>query len=282
MGGVESTPAAGKRPLSGELTPGTPFAQYRPMRALPLAVTVCCLTACIDTTGLEFGASNGYSAQVQADAPLAYWPLDEVSGGITPDVVNGHDAAVAASGTATFGTEGVLGTAVALSDGIDLFVTAGHPFGFEGASYSFEAWVRVEAAGTLDANLWTSQQGDQGYRTFLSQTSISHKRYDSDGNPPNQSFGVDPVALGAFTHVVITHDAGAPTLRYYIDGAPATQPMPSTLVSEAAPTSFSLATADNDPGDVIVIDEVSVYDYALDPDRVAAHYACATEQQCSD
>lgn len=269
--------------------------------------------ACIDTSGLVFdrdGANTGgtageagggggagggtggaggagtgggertYRDVVLEDGPLAYWPIDTLENGSrTPDVTgNGHDAYIdndMGNGSADFEVAGAVATAATL-DGASLFVDAPHPFGFGDSSYTLEAWVRVDSA--TNGGLWkcVPSAGGDGYSTYLTETSVNHKRYQ---DPANEDMNHTPIVLETFRHVVVTFDAALGEGQMYVDGAPIFLPPRELSLSwTIGGAAFELAAAGT-PG-VVSIDEVAVYDSPLTQERVAEHHACATSGEC--
>lgn len=256
-----------------------------PKAMVRLLVFPCALmsAACIDTSGLVFDRSNddevGYSAEVLSDGPLAYWPLDVVEGSRTPDMSgNGHDAffdgGEMGTGTLELEPNGVVEGAATLFDEGRLFVSTPHPFAFGDRSYTLELWLL--AAGTeLSKIVTNTEPGSAGYSTFLSETSINHKRYDGTDF---EDMGKSPVALAELRHVVITYDHDGALGQMYIDGAPQfPEGYPLSLSWQDPAAAFHLGIAGN--GETLVIDEVAVYEGVLDAARIARHH-CAAMPPC--
>ena len=137
--------------------------------------------------------------------------------------------------------------------------------------------MRVEG-GDVSAGLWGCRaqgSGAEGYTTFAGSTNLSHKRYDATSSLAHDL----PAGLAAgFRHVVITYDGSG--TQWYLDGAPGTAPQmtPITWSPQSAP--FELASGGFAATDVIVVDEVAVYDEVLGPERIEAHYECGANGQC--
>ena len=103
------------------------------------------------TGGSEAGAVAGYPGQVLADAPLAYWRFDELTGTTAADS-SGHGNDATYEGGITLGASGAIagdGDTAATFDGLTGFVTAGDRFAFAGQTpFSIEAWVSVQSRST--------------------------------------------------------------------------------------------------------------------------------------
>jgi len=246
-------------------------------------VVVAFATGCIDIGDLAFDGgttvSQTYASVVLSDDPLAYWPLDELTNGVVSEDAsgNGLDAFATTDGVVTGDVTGVLGAAVSLSDRGELFVSTPHPLSFPTGSYTLEAWVRLEGD---PADLWTCNL-DDGYITGVGANDVYHKRYDSGGDM-NETVDLVPVSFVDFRHLVLVYDseAGGGAAQWFLDGAPGTPPIPTSLSWTAQETAFQLARGAFASDGALVIDEVAVYDVALRADRIEAHYRCATEQDC--
>ncbi len=246
---------------------------------LPLAFTgACSLTLASDAELSGGGAtsvtSSVYRSAVLGDGPVAYWRLDETSGTTAHDVTgHGHDGAYAASCA--------LDVAGALLDDTDPAVrfdgmtsAVSLPptdLDFSGtAPFSVEAWVNV--AHTTNqfrhAVNHESQTGDrEGYAMFL-QTSgnLAFERFVAANGNTLQG----PVAkLNQWYYVVGTYDGAK--LTFYVNAA---------MVAQAGDARSRSPLADDfyiGAGETIkffdgVVDEVAIYDKALTPAQIAAHY----------
>lgn len=231
------------------------------------------------------GAGATYRAEVLLDAPVAYWRLGEASGPIAASEVGaGMDGVYA--GTVTFGVEGAIhgdsDTAVAL-DGVGAHVLVGDVLDFPNAApFSLEAWVKpasfptVNQDGIITKRDYAANNG-QGYTLrVLSDEPAGRVGVSFVRDEVMSSISGDaPLAVNTFTHVVSTFDGSV--LRLYVDG---------TMVSS---DTNGVPTLVDNSGELViglegsteafhgVIDDVAVYDTALAPLRVAAHYLSATE-----
>lgn len=218
---------------------------------------------------------GGYAAVVLADAPVAYYPLDETSGPTVHDQSGNHnDGVVEEPGTATFGVPGAGGaTASALRLPTRFGIDVGQRFGFPGrVPCSFEAWVKPRA-------------NVSGYRRIFEKATFGPAPIDGTYFYFNDD--VDRIALerwrggnnrqsAAATHTLandrFTHVVGVVTMEQvflYIDGE-----------RVADGVNFEGITDPNVPGRWMPdffgdVDELAIYDKVLGSDRVRAHFEAA-------
>jgi hypothetical protein len=264
------------------------------------------LCGCIDVEGLEFdlmaggapigGATNTstgngaggagprtYFDVVMEDEPLAYFRVGEEQGtaGALDSSGNGQDAVYYAdTGSWTLGVEGALtgdaDTAVTLSNGAYIVLTA-HSLNFSGhRPYSLEAWVRHDS-GTTAGEMWrTENELGQGFVTFFYPDEIFHKRHDESAGTEEIHQDQTPLT-DALHHVVVTFDGEVGQL--YIDGA--------QVLARAEDFNFELPLindgiliAETGAASTLTFDELAIYDEALSLQRVEAHYRCGNENNC--
>jgi Concanavalin A-like lectin/glucanases superfamily len=220
-----------------------------------------------------------YANAVLADSPVAYFHLDEMSGAAAIDA-----AADGSNGTylgnITLGQPGAFldsGTSVGFA-GSDAGLLLGDRFAFSGrAKFSLEAWIQPTS---FDGNFheigsrWRQPTGREGYTWYQANGNFGFERDASDAETSN--IGVDNMLhLNAWSHVVATYDGT--TMVIYVDGleqgsttSTLSLPVVDLAAMIGAANGSPLATPFNGN-----IDEYAVYDHALAPDRVAAHYEAA-------
>jgi hypothetical protein len=152
------------------------------------------------------------------------------------------------------------------------------------APFTFEAWIKPEAAqpsrfpriaGKENAvagprHGWDLLLMDWG-RDGGTPTLAFERWYLTDGSAVGSGVLLANPALSSasFTHLVVTYDSG--TCRVFLNGVSAIEE--SNTASIVATTSTFKVGADGFGqvwhGD---IDEIAVYESALPPDRIAAHY----------
>ena len=223
--------------------------------------------------------ATSYTQSVAADAPLAYWRLDDPALSTTAVDATGHGNAGTYAGTVTKGVAGAIAndpdTAVTL-DGTSGRIEVGSKFPFLGkAPFTLEAWIKPavldgEYRGVV-SNESSTPSGRQGYLVYVQQTQGSgFERWADNASDPTVVAGV--VQTGRWFHVVGTFDGNL--LTYYVNGvqrsthvgdisivAQTSSFMIGTLLSETSGSNFAGT-----------IDEVAVYDHALSARCVLAHY----------
>jgi hypothetical protein len=192
---------------------------------------------------------------------------------------NGRDAQLLGSGGASLGVPGVLAgdpdTALELAGGQAL--DCGDLFDFPGRiPYSFELWVRPKASDgfMIFDKMVRGASGVpvSGSIFYYDPPRLGLERWTSSdaGNYATQF--VDDrnasVPAAAFTHVVLTYDGG--NARIFTNGVLLVTGPGSG--ADIADTTKAFRWGDGLTG---ILDELAVYDVALSPARVAAHYAAA-------
>jgi len=229
---------------------------------------------------------SGYPTEVYNSGPIAYWRLDEAPGSTTAhDLIGGND------GTYNSATLGVAGyspldsdTAAAFS-GLNSYIgnISGTAINFiTNAPFTLEAWVNgppglpdqatiiakgIGNTGTTETEQFALDVSGGNFRFF---TTHSGNKYQALAN-----IGPD----GTWHHVVGVYDNStpAPTLRLYVDGAQrATAQAALAQSTTVSPVSIGSKRTGNDPGYdgtfAGTIDEVAVYNTALDAGTILAHY----------
>lgn len=233
-----------------------------------------------------------YSTTVLSDNPLAYYRLEEGTGSTTA-----ADAAPAAGsnngalngGTLSFGDPGIVnGSFAATSFGPGngrIFVP-----GFDklGTGYSVEYWLRIDVMPT---GCCAPLVGDGvGSNFFLMNYLIGPDQGAIGDVRPHYGFANTPVSTdsnqslltGLVYHVVTTWDAGdidGNNAAIFINGV---EDKRITATNNFANDGQILYLGRDDReqynGAIFTLDEVALYDYALTPSRVAAHYAAGVPE----
>jgi hypothetical protein len=215
-------------------------------------------------------AGDSYSAAVLADKPIAYWRLDDrPDSGTAKDVMNFANGTY--RGGCTLGKPGIVpGNTAVQFNNKDCLVDLGAQFQFEAEkTFSIEAWAQVESDGFK--HIFTHEQRDgsptNGYALLVdTKTDCVAERIPARANFAMKS--------DAFNHLVMTYDGTS--LRLYVNGdmvrmAGSSNPVPAF----SDPKTVIGATGNDMLWFDGVIDEVAVYDKALTPDRVKAHFTAA-------
>src|SRR5579863_8564234 len=226
-----------------------------------------------------------YAAAVLADAPVAYWRLDD-TGLVAKDSAGSDDGTF--SGGCTLGAAGALAadsdTAVTF-DGTSCVVELGDGLNFAGtAPYTLELWVNTPS-NTKYEHFFTRETrttpGDaspvDGYAVLQNAQGDTYSERAISGS--SEATASTTITPAVWDYIVVTYDGNAAVM--YID---------ATLAGSHRDTR-SLATFTTNgmigarPGGgytLGTIDEVAVYDHVLADDRIALHYQLATQGPMPD
>lgn len=235
-------------------------------------------TVTVSDAAVDAGLS-AYGMIVVGDQPVAYWPLDDLPGATTiREVMNVAPGLVA--GSCVLGVPGAMANDTAIGfDGITCFIDVGdhQRLQFAGTQpYTLEAWVSSMASTGTFFHIFTRERrggnGPQdGYAMLLrSPTTVFNERTVANANITTQPDAT--ITSQMWHHLVATYDGAV--LLQYVDGGAISQSMGTTAMMPAFTKSAYIgASGDGTSLFAGVIDEVAVYDHALMPDRIAAHYA---------
>lgn len=221
-------------------------------------------------------AADDYATEVLADSPVGYWRLGEPSG-TTAEDSSGNNRDGTYSGGFTLGVTGaVSGDTAADFNGSTGVVTIANNAAFQFTTdCTVEAWVKPDAV-SADAVITKGDNfSDPDYMLFLtlSGTGIGDLSF-WNGTAWTTSAAL-PIVAGQWQHVAATFDGV--TVRLFYNGqlihsnATATTIQTSTGSLRIAQQG-STAGSNNFDGS---IDEVALYETALSPTRIAAHYHAA-------
>ena len=221
-------------------------------------------------TGLS---GSAYARAVTADAPVAYLRLGESVTPAVKDEMGRHPATY--QGAVQLGEPGAIAgdpdTAARFKSGGAVNVSTASVFDFAGkASYSVEFWAKRSGdQGILGK---ASYAPDAGYKGLFAAY-----RDNGPGDLSLEFFrGPTPVRAlitdNRFYHVVVVYDGV--TLSLFLDGklavaAVSNNALPGTL------TALRLGSIEQRGVFDGLLDEVAIYDKALTPSQVQAHYMAA-------
>lgn len=219
---------------------------------------------------------GAYATEVMKDAPVAYYRLAETSFPDNPlqpqirDEIEGKLIGTR-TGTLTPNVSGALAkdpnSAMTFDTG---YLELGDRFAFSGsAAFTLELWIKVTSS-TFSHVITKQDRGDpkNGWAILTNANAISFERYVTN---VEKSIQTSLQTSTFFSHVAATYDGAM--LRLYINGKLATQ----TADSRSMPLSSSplLLATENVGGTGLLfhgsLDEVAIYDKALDQTRVKAH-----------
>lgn len=227
--------------------------------------------------GADAAPSTSYAAEVLADGPVAYYRFEDSPDAETAkDEVGSRTASVVTQSAkgVVFGVPGARGTGASL-DGMSS-LDVGDLFDFAGkAPFTLEVWVKPKAKesyGNLIQKV--NETSFDGYRLGLDDGQPSFMALKSGVTGPDGrvSLGAEsetPLPL-EFTHLVVTvafkFQRGNATL--YVNG------VASPIGGYDSPGDLPDTTAHLLLGKAFegTLDEVAIYDKALSPERILAHY----------
>jgi hypothetical protein len=231
----------------------------------------CAAGACLDAS---------YRSAVLAEMPVAYWPLDEASGGGAVDIVGGRNGAVVGS-VARGATSMVRGSTASAA-----FAGTGHievPFAsaLNSQQFTIELWTRVDGgAGTVRSPFTTRAGSDSTpplgialYADNLNRWNIYSGSVSFGPGGWRETFGpAGGAADGTVRHLAASYDGAAVTL--YVDGAEVSRSVTTYSPNNTRPLRIGAGT-DGSGGPTFryigAIDEVALFDRALPATRIAAH-----------
>ena len=229
-----------------------------------------------------------YRDAVLADSPIAYWGLGETDPsqtatnmGLLGTLADGTYSADAMVGQPTL----VLGEddGSFLASGLAERVTT-EPFekfsdvlGFGGTGFSVEFWTSLASAQAGFSNLVGDGEGglDFNLMVYAGNGGFIRPHLYTD-----QIISLDSqrtIGPGEIVHVVSTWDSASGDLTLYLDGqAAAVTQSAGTLPNTAMPINTDnriyIGQDDREPSPSTWLDEVALYNYPLDANRVLAHY----------
>ncbi|MHB1266284.1 MAG: baseplate hub domain-containing protein [Acidithiobacillus ferriphilus] len=282
LDGVEYVPVAGQSVLKMHLTSDATVSTQDVVAGwTPIISEQAVLEGRYDFAQVEFAlASWGitkapYAQTVLQDKPVAYWPLDELSGTVANDQSgNGYNGTY--TGDFTLGLAGIpAGGTGAKFDGTTGYVVA--PLVTAAvASFTLEAWVNFDGASALHGPFVENGNGANGY-----SMGCGSGTYDTAGNDFMSLYEVKswnlpstttPIPTTGWHHCVIVVGANVET-TYYLDGIQVGTNANSVII---APTGNSylatdyLGAADRYFGGIL--SNCAIYNTALSAARILAHY----------
>jgi hypothetical protein len=227
-----------------------------------------------DDAGSDAGPDPiaAYVAAVTTDAPITWFRLEDAPGSSTVKDEMGHHP-----GKVDGNVD--LGTAAAVGKGATLDTTAtiglGDVFDFPGdQAWSYEFWTKpdlVNGGQFLDVFSKGSAAGLTGYNFYVRNQSASSAsvQWEQAWDGGSRGCLAEIGKPTTWVHVVATYSSGAGKPRMFVNGVAGTNGDYGD-VGGAPDTSQSFEIGG---GYVGMLDEIAIYDHALPPARIAAHYA---------
>ena len=230
--------------------------------------------------GIVDGRSTGYQAAIMADTPRAYYRLGELTGTVANDV-SGNAYHGTVNGGVILGATGLLphDANKAMSfDGSSGYISL--PISLSASDITFEAWVKVatfasDGGGVSRRILIGNIDGTNAFQLALSDVNAAlvWACNDSIGQVILSSAGF---LTGTLYHVVGSWVASSRTALLYVNG--------NLQSNNGGASGYGLGSLGTNigrradgtgyfPG---VIDEITIYNYALNATQVLNHYTIGT------
>jgi RHS repeat-associated protein len=229
---------------------------------------------------------TSYRDMVLADTPGAYWRLDETSGNLLDTTANANTAS--AQSPLTRPVPGLVNDATTATGFTGGYGTvADSPSVSPTSRYSLEAWIKP---ATVNGQMGIIEHyGTQGPPSVLGYNGFGIRvepgghvllfdsgSYAQFGAPGGFDFltGASRLQAGRTYHVVGTYDGSA--LRIYLNGL-LDASMAATFPVSDSPLAARLGASGPEHAHPFdgTLDELAIYDHALTPSRVRAHYAAS-------
>ena len=184
------------------------------------------------TNYLDVLPTSGYAALVAASGPLAFWPLNEVSGATAFDYWSGYDATYAGGYTLDQATNPLTGVAGAHFDGVSGNALTPYSPALNPSVFSAEAWVNPDvapAATTEFCALSCGQFGTprSGWLIYQFTGYWNFRTYYGNGTAAAANVtGITVPAIGSWSHLAVTWDGA--TARLYVNGVLEASQVPAT------------------------------------------------------
>ena len=235
------------------------------------------LALLLSTTTCTRAENPSYPETVRADGPSSYWRFGEGEASMgARDELGVADAKIADG--VTTNAEPAIGAdpnrAFAF-DGLHGAVVAPDRYTFEGRhAFTIELWIAPAAGGAPLQRICNHRIGPKhtGWRLVRDQPGrVTFERWSGDALLGSVSA---EVTIGVYSHLVARYDGAS--IELYVDG----------VLRQAAPDAHDLARfaqalvwGAGNVGDIDFfagrLDEAAIYDFALAPERIAAHHAAA-------
>lgn len=207
-----------------------------------------------------------------ADGPVSYWRLEDTDNLARNEIAGGPTGTF--MGDVDRGVDGAVPGRAARFDGLTTRLEIGNVYDFGGDQYSAEAWLISE--DNIDTRFLFSRLDDaetNGWQVYYGVDYLLHSRNYGGVERDYSNSGATPPT--GWVHVVATFDGTQSHI--YVNG-------------EAFDSNFNIGTLPASSDGILVIgdsahgqfnkingvvDEIAIYDRALTPVEVQAHYAAS-------
>jgi len=226
-------------------------------------------------------APGDYGLTVLADRPIHYYRLDETSGTTAADTGSPGGKTGTLTGSVTLSQPSaspILGHAPRFNGAAGTYVNLGlfHP----GNSLSVEVWINLDPAANNNPSYNAIvARWDGSYELDVAPGDIVNLVVRNQANEMGLVAAPAPIQRGEWYHVVGIYHGGL--LQLYLNGSlAASVPFAGTLRNGGPAPDRVLIGATRDGSSSSfqwkgLIDEVALYDYALSPSQIGAHFLAA-------
>lgn len=218
-------------------------------------------------------ASASYEQEVMADNPFVYYRFDETEGTVAKDSSGrGHDGSYVDVELGQASAAAALGTAIRLNGASSLVDVPA--LGFESDQFTIETWLNVDY---ILGACCTSVFSPEGWNTGWVHYNLGEPgriEFALNGGGPNDRWtDADALPLEEWAHVVSVYNFDE-EIHTYVNGEEVDMTPPGfdspqtvTLTAEA-----QIGAWQNSRFLAGAMDEFAIYDTALTPQRVLAHF----------
>lgn len=216
--------------------------------------------------------------------PIAYWRLDEndgtsLVGGYGSSYLNGATTTAAGEGAAIVGFPDNAALSTNGNNAIPQYVTTSLSGGIPGRG-SMVAWVNLDRLPSASVAYFYVAGESQFSNDFDVQFQNDDRLYFYTGGGENTSYQPDPDTLvGRWNQLAVTYDSAAGFRNIYWNGALVASAL-GGIHPVAKSSNFTIGYTPLFPGRDFdgLIDEVAVFDYALNAGQVSQLYATAVPE----
>ena len=213
-----------------------------------------------------------YDSVILSDRPSNYWRLGETTGTTAVDLVGGANGVISGGVTLNQPGPGAGNVAMTFNGTTGKILT---PVVVIPTTWTLEAWVRTTVTSQIPivSNRMAPYTGDQSLAITITNKVLISSTSNVGGGQTGDATGTKIVADGQWHHIVVV--LGLTSWAAYVDGVfdPLNvQPTGTNIGSRVHQLGigFDSDTAGFWSGS---LDEVAIYQYALTPAQIRAHYA---------
>ncbi len=239
-----------------------------------------------DFSGNPIASSSAINGFVLGVTPgmVAYWPLDVLAGGKTPDLVSGYDMTAVSLGATNVvagkwgnafyfdGVATLLKHTFATTDPMPIYKQPAHTISIwvnAGPNTSSQNDRRFFSESSLSNNQPLFNLGNNNSATVITNALVIYVRNDNGTIVAEHTKTSQPVFDNTWHHVCVVQTASNSPVKFYIDGVLDTLTYtPTYPMTQSTTTIGGIQRASASglfPGKV---DDVAVWNRALDPDEV--------------